>query len=95
MQDSPLATGMSGTGHKPYQARARDILAGKATTRRAGRGPGEDLGPGKAGSNCCRTPSSRNGDEILAPKACYSTISKTSNPLAKCGSLSPSSVNTM
>lgn len=94
-QDSPLATGMGRTGHKQYQARARDVLAGKAIAGGTGTGAGENMGSGTAGSNCCRTPSSRNGDEVLAPKACYSTMSITSNPLAKCGSLSPSSVNTM
>lgn len=95
MQDSPLTTGMGRTEHKQYQTRARDVLVRKVSFGGTGTGAGEDTGSGTAGSNCCRPPSSRNGDEVLASKACYSKMSQTSNPMAKCGSLSPSSVTTM
>lgn len=53
MQDSPLATGTGRTGHRQYQARARDILAEKVIAGEIGTGAGEDKGSGTAGPTCC------------------------------------------
>lgn len=74
MQDSPLATGTGRTGHRQYQARARDILAEKVIAGETGTEAGEDRGSGTAGPTCCSTPSSRSGDKGLAPKARCSTL---------------------
>lgn len=82
--------------HCDCETISRDILAGKAIAVGTGTGAGEeDMRSGTARPNCCRLHSSRNVDEGLAPKVCYSTMSKTSNPLAKRGALSPSPVATM
>lgn len=96
MQESSLTITMGWAWHKQCQARARDTLAEKAITVGTGTGAGEeDMRSGTAGSSCCWLHSSRNVDEGFVPKACYSTMSKTSNPPAKRGALSPSPVTTM